>query len=784
MKKLICLLLCAVLLCACGAPAAPQTPEVPETPAVTEKPAAPVTPAEPEKPAEPAQPETPAEPEKPAAPEAPAGAEASWTDGETYEFGTLPEMFAIASEKSGTVKLLKDWSYDGTDAYALDCASSFTFDLGGCTFYSSTRGFRVTGKGIVGITTITDTVGGGALTSKELNCVILDGGIVVKNANLWSETQQNVAFYDYTGNWNATNLVENSTLANPVWGTVAYNRTDDKSMENTSITFRNCTLANVKKSGGQVLSVQTKAKGGIAIFEEGVKILSYNSGTWPFADLVKVQGKTLAIKPNMDLKLDWLDGREFAAMSVMATEGADVPVAKDTSLPSNFDYLVGYSRSDVSPNQPVPLEGYSNGSDRMSEDVLDPICATAVAVTGRNGESAIFVSLDLCTGTTIFNELRAACVKALDGKVAGGNLFFNTTHTHSGPNVANSSATPYMATYRQEICDGVVAAVTAAWESREKATMYYSSAETENLTFVRHYVCEDGTYFGAAWGGRKASAPLKDHVIPADNTVRLIRFDLEQGKDILMMNFQVHPSLLTYGVSRNGLYRYATADLVGGIRDKLEKELDCDFIYLQGAAGDTLPTDEVNPTNTKNMENYCASMYESVKVALKNETRNPGGDVKITNYYSKMKVNHELDHLAEKAAPVKDYMNIHGTSGANDFARTQGFLQYYHATHVLSRLKLPEYQYIYHSAFAIGNVGFAANPFEMFTETGLQIREGSPYPMTFVLAYTDAARSYLPVTRAFRDYFSYEACISVHAPGAAEALGAELAQKLQELNKQ
>ena len=78
----------------------------------------------------------------------------------------------------------------------------------------------------------------------------------------------------------------------------------------------------------------------------------------------------------------------------------------------------------------------------------------------------------------------------------------------------------------------------------------------------------------------------------------------------------------------------------------------------------------------------------------------------------------------------------------------------------------------------------AANPFEMFTETGLQIREGSPYPMTFVLAYTDARRSYLPVTRSFRDYFSYEACISVHAPGAAETLGAELAQKLTELKKQ
>jgi hypothetical protein len=72
----------------------------------------------------------------------------------------------------------------------------------------------------------------------------------------------------------------------------------------------------------------------------------------------------------------------------------------------------------------------------------------------------------------------------------------------------------------------------------------------------------------------------------------------------------------------------------------------------------------------------------------------------------------------------------------------------------------------------------------MFSQTGTQIRNGSPYAMTFVLAYTNGHWTYLPTRRSFTDYYSYEACLCKFEPGAAEALGAELAQKLTELKKQ
>ena len=117
------------------------------------------------------------------------------------------------------------------------------------------------------------------------------------------------------------------------------------------------------------------------------------------------------------------------------------------------------------------------------------------------------------------------------------------------------------------------------------------------------------------------------------------------------------------------------------------------------------------------------------------------------------------------------------------YARELGFHQYYHATQILDRAKRAEYEDVYTSAFCIGNVGFASTPFEMFSETGIQIRQGSPFPMTFVLGYTNDHRHYLPVRRAREEYYSYEACIGKFEAGAAEKLGDELIGKLAELKK-
>ena len=83
-------------------------------------------------------------------------------------------------------------------------------------------------------------------------------------------------------------------------------------------------------------------------------------------------------------------------------------------MPKDFDYLVGYGRADVSPWMPVPLRGYGNEVNRMSEEVLDPVYATAVAVTGQNGKSVLFIGMDLCRVDACLSDMQAAALRGVN----------------------------------------------------------------------------------------------------------------------------------------------------------------------------------------------------------------------------------------------------------------------------------------------------------------------------------------------------------------------------------
>ena len=70
----------------------------------------------------------------------------------------------------------------------------------------------------------------------------------------------------------------------------------------------------------------------------------------------------------------------------------------------------------------------------------------------------------------------------------------------------------------------------------------------------------------------------------------------------------------------------------------------------------------------------------------------------------------------------------------------------------------------------MGDIAFAMAPYEMFDTSGQEIKEGSPFEMTFVSTCSNASEGYLPTEEGFEADDSYEVGATRVVKGSAERM--------------
>ena len=86
-------------------------------------------------------------------------------------------------------------------------------------------------------------------------------------------------------------------------------------------------------------------------------------------------------------------------------------------------------------------------------------------------------------------------------------------------------------------------------------------------------------------------------------------------------------------------------------------------------------------------------------------------------------------------------------------------------------------------AISLGDVAFVTAPYEMFCESGKEIKAGSPFKTTFVATCANNALSYMPTKATFHytGEMAYEVSCTKFAEGTAELLVTEYIGMLNQL---
>ena len=430
--------------------------------------------------------------------------------------------------------------------------------------------------------------------------------------------------------------------------------------------------------------------------------------------------------------------------------------------------LVGYARRDMTPTQPVPLDGYGNNELRTTDHVLDPLLATCIAF--RQGDKTVLLyTTDLLnTKWILLPEARKRITEATG--VPSEGIFLCSTHTHSGPDV--NGGTPGVEAFLEKYWTAVTEAGEAAIADLAPAELYGASTVLEGMNFVRHYIMNDGSYGGSNFGSRASG--IKGHAGENDPEMRLIKIAREGKKDILLMNWQAHPCF-TGGTTKTDI----SADYIGSVRKCFEEETQMLFAFFQGPAGNqTTGTWIESEKHGLDCWQYGKKLAETAIAALEQMECLDANGIQTCRTFLEADVNHDDVELLDAALEtVKLWRETQDRDAGNALARSKGLTSVYHASTVIARSKRPERMKMEINAVRIGSLAFVTTPYEMFAINGKHIKQHSPFKNTLICTCTNGDFVYVPSKDAF-DYGCYERSVSVFGRGTGELAADKLLEML------
>lgn len=431
---------------------------------------------------------------------------------------------------------------------------------------------------------------------------------------------------------------------------------------------------------------------------------------------------------------------------------------------------VGFGRMDITPEEYTTLAGFGNDSRRRATIILDRLQGTCIAFEDETGKRMIFCTVDLLNAVsdTVVAGPRKS-ISAATG-IPEDHIMVSVTHTHSAPSMYswnNEETNRYLTFY----CKQLAKAAKQAIEDLAQAEVFVGQRNLPGMAFVRRYIRVND---------------ILQHLAQADDQVQVMRFVRENARDIVLVNWQAHVTFIGYHETDSEI----SADFVGHMRNHVEGSTGCHCAYFQGGAGNQagrsrIPGNSIVPFDCDRFDGsrtYGKLLADGVIATLEENMRPVSvGPIQLIRTAYDAVVDHSTDDQVEQAKIVQaGWYNYDTYQERVTFSKSLGFNGLLHANQVVNRSNMPPLFELELDTIAIGDISFATLPFEMFASNCKFIKDNTPFPMTFVLAYSNGSNSYLPDDAAF-EHDIYEVNTRKFVRGTAEALAdthLELLQKL------
>lgn len=403
----------------------------------------------------------------------------------------------------------------------------------------------------------------------------------------------------------------------------------------------------------------------------------------------------------------------------------------------------GAAMIDITPEPGVSLDGVISKNGPVT-GVHDRIYSRALVLDDGNTRVAICVN-DLCMVERSYFDRAKQIVFEKTGLPAN-RMLMTSTHTHAAPRVPYGRASEQDDAYYQALIQKMAEAIITAEQNLAPAQIAWGSFDAGRYAACRRFLAEKGSVslnpFGVAGEQIKSvSGRSKQIIQPAadiDPQCSILSVQHADGTPLAVLgNMSIHYC----GGYRKG---EISADYFGAYAKYLAEKLKSNgshppFVGMlsNGTSGNVGAVMKQDKRKYQPFEwidesgKQFAEQTIKVLAQLRYERKVPVEMVEREIELAIRKPDEERLAWAQEILANPKQKTVHPWSKI-------------YATEAVELNKYPATETIKLQAIRIGDLGIASLPCEVFTETGLAIKAGSPFGATFSMELANGSSGYLP----------------------------------------
>ena len=427
-------------------------------------------------------------------------------------------------------------------------------------------------------------------------------------------------------------------------------------------------------------------------------------------------------------------------------------IAAATNLPAQegSGLHAGTAAIDISP-EVTPFQLRSGASTH----VHDPLHVRAIALQNGEGRAVIALIDAIGTGREWSDEAKQIAAEKTGWRPE--EMLVSATHTHSAPKGGDTS--PGRIAYEAKRKEGLAQALIAAIESLEPARVGYASDEESTEVFNRRWFLKKGTMDRNPLGGFdqvRTNAPRQHLVKPAgpiDPEVCIVDVRTRRNRPLgLIANWALHyVGGIPKVTEENGkVVGMASADYFGEFARIMPYRVGGsnppeNFVAFMtnGASGDINNIDFTSTRAPRAPFEQCRIVAGKAadaawRAVKKIETYEENPVIAMRQREIPLEYRQPPESMIEQAKALLE-LTVKERSEINQ--RTNNNVN---LTIEFAGSDRPEPLPVLVQAVRIGDQAIVSMPFEVLVEIGLEIKERSPFPHTFLIEQANGSHGYLP----------------------------------------